>query len=198
MSRRRVEAFSDGVLAVVITIMVLNLRPPAGDSLTDLRPLLPKLAVYLLSFVFVAIYWNNHHHMFQVVSRVSGGVLWANAHLLFWLSLTPVAAAWLGPHLGDTAPTAVYGVVLLGSAIAYTILTRSLLAVQPADSPLARANGRDTKGELSIVAYAVAIAISPVAAWLSLSYLLRSGRSLARPDRRMERVLRPRQTHPNR
>ena len=151
MSRRRVEAFSDGVLAVVITIMVLNLRPPAGDSLTDLRPLLPKLAVYLLSFVFVAIYWNNHHHMFQVVSRVSGGVLWANAHLLFWLSLTPVAAAWLGPHLGDTAPTAVYGVVLLGSAIAYTILTRSLLAVQPADSPLARAIGRDTKGVLSIV-----------------------------------------------
>ena len=177
--------------------MVLNLRPPAGDSLTDLRPLLPKLAVYLLSFVFVAIYWNNHHHMFQVVSRVSGGVLWANAHLLFWLSLTPVAAAWLGPHLGDTAPTAVYGVVLLGSAIAYTILTRSLLAVQPADSPLARAIGRDTKGVLSIVAYAVAIAISPVAAWLSLSIYFAVAAVWLVPDRRMERVLRPRQTHPD-
>jgi len=198
VSRRRVEAFSDGVLAVVITIMVLNLRPPAGDSLTDLRPLLPKLAVYLLSFVFVAIYWNNHHHMFQVVSRVSGGVLWANAHLLFWLSLTPVAAAWLGPHLGDTAPTAVYGVVLLGSAIAYTILTRSLLAVQPADSPLARAIGRDTKGVLSIVAYVVAIAISPVAAWLSLTIYFAVAAVWLVPDRRMERVLRPRQTHPTR
>ena len=198
MSRRRVEAFSDGVLAVVITIMVLNLRPPAGDSLTDLRPLLPKLAVYALSFVFVAIYWNNHHHMFQVVSRVSGGVLWANAHLLFWLSLTPVAAAWLGPHLGDTAPTAVYGVVLLGSAIAYTILTRSLLAVQPADSPLARAIGRDTKGVLSIVAYAVAIAISPVAAWLSLSIYFAVAAAWLVPDRRMERVLGPGQTHPDR
>ena len=198
MSRRRVEAFSDGVLAVVITIMVLNLHPPAGDSLTDLRPLLPKLAVYLLSFVFVAIYWNNHHHMFQVVSRVSGGVLWANAHLLFWLSLTPVAAAWLGPHLGDTAPTAVYGVVLLGSAIAYTILTRSLLAVQPADSPLARAIGRDTKGVLSIVAYVVAIAVSPVAAWLSLSIYFAVAAVWLVPDRRMERVLRPGQTHLNR
>jgi TMEM175 potassium channel family protein len=198
VSRGRLEAFSDAVLAVVITIMVLNLRPPAGDSLTDLRPLLPKLAVYLLSFVFVAIYWNNHHHMFQVVSRISGGVLWANAHLLFWLSLTPAAAAWLGPHLGDTAPTAVYGVVLLGSAIAYTILTRSLLAVQPADSPLARAIGRDTKGKLSIVAYAVAIAVSPVAPWFSLSIYFAVAGAWLVPDRRMERVLQPGQTHPTR
>ena len=193
MSRGRLEAFSDAVLAVVITIMVLNLRPPTGDSLTDLRPLLPKLAIYLLSFVFVAIYWNNHHHMFQVVSRISGGVLWANAHLLFWLSLTPAAAEWLGPHLGDTAPTAVYGVVLIGSAIAYTILTRSLLAVQPADSPLARAIGRDTKGKLSLVAYAVAIALSPVAAWFSLSIYFAVAAVWLVPDRRMERVLQPRQ-----
>jgi uncharacterized membrane protein len=193
VSRGRLEAFSDAVLAVVITILVLNLRPPAGDSLTDLRPLLPKLAVYLLSFVFVAIYWNNHHHMFQVVSRISGGVLWANAHLLFWLSLTPAAAAWLGPHLGDTAPAAVYGVVLLGSAIAYTILTRSLLAVHPADSPLARAIGRDTKGKLSIVAYVVAIAVSPVTAWLSLSIYFAVAAAWLVPDRRMERVLQPRQ-----
>ena len=192
MTRRRLEAFSDAVLAVVITIMVLNLHPPAGDSITDLRPLLPKLAVYLLSFVFVAIYWNNHHHMFQVVSRISGGVLWANAHLLFWLSLTPAAAAWLGPHLGDTAPTAVYGVVLLGSAIAYTILTRSLLAVQPADSPLARAVGRDTKGILSLVAYAIAIAVTPVAPWFSLGIYFAVAVAWLVPDRRMERVLQPR------
>jgi len=198
VTRRRLEAFSDGVLAVVITIMVLNLHPPAGDNLTDLRPLLPKLAVYLLSFVFVAIYWNNHHHMFQVVSRISGVVLWANAHLLFWLSLTPAAAAWLGPHLGDTAPTAVYGVVLIGSAIAYTILTRSLLAVQPADSPLARAVGRDTKGILSLVAYAVAIAISPVAPWFSLGIYFAVAAVWLVPDRRMERVLQPGQSHPTR
>ena len=196
MSRRRLEAFSDAVLAVVITIMVLNLRPPAGDSLTDLRPLLPKLAVYFLSFVFVAIYWNNHHHMLQVVSRVSGGVLWANAHLLFWLSLTPAAAAWLGPHLGDTAPAAVYGVVLLGSAIAYTILLRSLLAAQPADSRLARAVGRDTKGKLSIVAYVVAIAVSPVAPWFSLGLYVAVAAAWLVPDRRIERVLQPRQSHP--
>src|SRR5215469_2115802 len=113
MSRGRLEAFSDGVIAVVITIMVLSLHPPAGSGLHDLRPLVPKLLVYLLSFVFVAIYWNNHHHLMQVVERVNGGVLWANAHLLFWLSLTPVAMAWLGPHLGASAPVAVDGVVLL-------------------------------------------------------------------------------------
>jgi len=189
VSRGRLEAFSDAVIAVVITIMVLNLRPPAGDSFSDLRPLWPKLAVYLLSFVFVAIYWNNHHHLFQVVSRVSGAVLWANAHLLFWLSLTPVAAAWLGPHLGDSAPTAVYGVVLIGSAAAYSILTRSLLAVHAADSPLARAIGRDTKGKLSLVAYAVAIAISPVAAWVSLGIYFVVAAAWLVPDRRMERVL---------
>jgi uncharacterized membrane protein len=198
VSRGRLEAFTDAVVAVVITIMVLNLRPPSGESLADLRPLLPKLAVYLLSFVFVAIYWNNHHHMFQVVSRISGGVLWANAHLLFWLSLTPVAAAWLGPHLGDTAPAAVYGVVLLGSAIAYTILIRSLLAVQPADCPLARAIGRDTKGLLSIVAYAVAIAVSPVAVWVSLSIYFAVAAVWLVPDRRMERVLRAKQARPTR
>jgi len=189
MSRDRLEAFSDAVLAVVITIMVLNLRPPEGHDFSDLRPLLPKLAIYLLSFVFVAIYWNNHHHLFQVVSRVSGAVLWANAHLLFWLSLTPVAAAWLGPHLGDSAPTAVYGVVLIGSAAAYSILTRSLLAVHAADSPLARAIGRDTKGKLSLVAYAVAIAISPVAAWVSLGIYFAVAAAWLVPDRRMERVL---------
>jgi uncharacterized membrane protein len=197
VSRNRLEAFSDAVLAVVITIMVLNLHPPAGDSFTDLRPLLPKLAVYLLSFVFVAIYWNNHHHLFQVVSRISGGVLWANAHLLFWLSLTPAAAAWLGPHLGDTGPTAAYGIVLLGSAIAYTILIRSLLGVQSPNSPLARAVGRDTKGKVSLAAYVVAIALSPVAAWFSLSVYFAVAAAWLVPDRRMERVIRPSLTEDN-
>jgi uncharacterized membrane protein len=189
MSRDRLEAFSDAVLAVVITIMVLNLRPPSGHAFTDLRPLLPKLAVYLLSFVFVAIYWNNHHHLFQIVERVSGPVLWANAGLLFWLSLTPVAAAWLGPHLGDTAPTAVYGIVLLGSAIAYGILVRALLSAQPSGSLLERAVGRDRKGNLSIVAYVVAISFSPLAPWFSLAIYFAVAAVWLIPDRRIDRVL---------
>jgi TMEM175 potassium channel family protein len=189
VSRGRLEAFSDGVLAVVITIMVLNLRPPAGHGFTDLRPLVPKLAVYLLSFVFIAIYWNNHHNLLHAVERISGAVLWANANLLFWLSLTPAAAAWMGPHLGDTAPVAVYGVVLLGSAIAYGILTRALLAAQPPGSPLARAVGRDRKGRLSIVAYVVAIAFSPLAPWFSLALYFAVAAVWLVPDRRIERVL---------
>jgi uncharacterized membrane protein len=191
VSRGRLEAFSDGVLAVVITIMVLNLRPPAGDAFTDLRPLVPKLAVYLLSFVFIAIYWNNHHHLFQIVDRVSGSVLWANAHLLFWLSLIPAAAAWLGPHLGDTAPTAVYGVVLLGAAIAYGILVRRLLAAHPPNSPLERAVGRDRKGNLSVVGYVAAVALSPFVPWFSLAIYFGVAAVWLVPDRRIERVLPP-------
>jgi uncharacterized membrane protein len=189
VSRGRLEAFSDGVLAVVITIMVLNLRPPAGHGFTDLRPLVPKLAVYLLSFVFIAIYWNNHHNLLHAVERVSGAVLWANANLLFWLSLTPAAAAWMGPHLGDAAPVAVYGVVLLGSAIAYGILTRALLAAQPPGSPLELAVGRDRKGRLSIVVYVVAIALSPLAPWFSLALYFAVAAVWLVPDRRIERVL---------
>jgi TMEM175 potassium channel family protein len=189
VSRGRLEAFSDGVLAVVITIGVLNLRPPHGHALTDLRPLGPKLAVYALSFAFIAIYWNNHHHLFQVVDRVSGSALWANAHLLFWLSLTPAAAAWLGPHLGDTAPAVAYGVVLLGSAIAYGILVRALLAAQPAGSALERAVGRDRKGDLSIVAYVIALALSPVVPWFSVAVYFAVAAVWFVPDRRIERVL---------
>src|SRR5689334_17780370 len=168
MSRGRLEAFSDGVIAVVITIMVLSLEPPHGAGLHDLRPLVPKLSVYLLSFVFVAIYWNNHHHLMQVVDRINGMALWANAHLLFWLSLTPVAAAWLGPHVGDSTPVAVYGVVLLGSGIAYSILTHTLVAAHGPESRLAQAIGRDTKGYLSVAAYIVAIAAAPFVPWLSI------------------------------
>jgi uncharacterized membrane protein len=189
VSRGRLEAFSDGVLAVVITIMVLNLHPPEGHEFSDLRPLVPKLAVYLLSFVFIAIYWNNHHHLFQIVDRVSGRVLWANAHLLFWLSLTPAAAAWLGPHLGDTAPAAVYGVVLLGAGIAYGILVRALVAAQPPGSRLERAVGRDAKGNLSVVAYVFAIALSPFVPWLSVALYFAVAAVWLVPDRRIERVL---------
>ncbi|MBV8065331.1 MAG: DUF1211 domain-containing protein [Actinobacteria bacterium] len=185
MSKGRLEAFSDGVLAVVITIMVLSLRPPAGDHWSDLHPLLPKLGVYLLSFVFVAIYWNNHHNLMHAVHRVSGGVLWANAHLLFWLSLTPVAAAWLGPHLGDSAPSAAYGIVLLGSGTAYGVLVQCLLRVEGPDSRLARAVGRDWKGWLSLVAYVAGIAVSPFVPWLSLAIYAGVAIGWLVPDRRM-------------
>jgi TMEM175 potassium channel family protein len=191
MSRDRLVAFSDGILAVVITIGVLNLRPPDGHAFSDLRPVLPKLAIYFLSFVFIAIYWNNHHHLFQVVDRVSGSALWANAHLLLWLSLTPAAAAWLGPHLGETAPTAVYGIVLLASGFAYGILIRTLLAAQPPGSPLQRAVGGDRKGNLSVLAYVVALAFSPLAPWFSLAVYFAVAAMWFIPDRRMERVLPP-------
>jgi uncharacterized membrane protein len=191
MSRDRLVAFSDGILAVVITIGVLNLRPPDGHAFGDLHHVLPKLAIYFLSFVFIAIYWNNHHHLFQVVDRVSGSALWANAHLLFWLSLTPAAAAWLGPHLGKTAPTAVYGIVLLGSGVAYGILIRTLLAAQPPGSPLHRAVGDDRKGNLSVLAYVVALAFSPLAPWFSLAVYFAVAAMWFVPDRRMERVLPP-------
>lgn len=191
MSRSRLEAFTDGVIAVLITILVLDLRPPAGHGLHDLHPLLPKVAVYLMSFVFLAIYWNNHHHLMHVVERISGPVLWANAHLLFWLSLTPVTASWLGPHLGDSAPAAAYGVVLLGAAIAFGILVRCLLAVHAADSKLARAVGRDSKGKLSIVAYAVGIAVSPLVPWLSIGIYAGVACVWLVPDRRVERVVGP-------
>ena len=189
MSRGRLEAFSDGVIAVVITIMVLSLHPPAGSGWHDLHPLWPKLAVYLLSFVFVAIYWNNHHHLLQVVERVNGGVLWANAHLLFWLSLTPAAAAWLGPHIADSTPVAIYGAVLLGSAIAYTILTRALIAADVPGSRIAQAIGHDWKGKLSLAGYAAAIVLAPAVPWLSLGIYIAVTLSWFIPDRRMERVL---------
>ena len=189
MSRTRLEAFSDAVLAVVITIMVLSLHPPTGSSLHDLRPLVPKHSIYLLSFVFVAIYWNNHHNLMHVVDRVTGSTLWANAHLLFWVSLTPAAAAWLGPHLGDGAPVAIYGAVLLGSAIAYGILVRALVVAHPPGSALERAVGRDRKGNLSVVGYVAAIALSPVVPWLSLAIYFAVAAVWLIPDRRIERVL---------
>ena len=189
MSRSRLEAFSDGVIAVLITIMVLELRTPTGHSFHDLRSLVPKVSVYALSFVFLAIYWNNHHHLMQIVERVSGGVLWANAHLLFWLSFTPIATAWLGPHLGDSDPTLAYGGVLLGSAIAFVILVRALLGVHASDSPLAVAIGRDRKGNLSIVAYILGIAAAPFLPWLSIGIYVAVACVWLVPDRRIERVL---------
>jgi uncharacterized membrane protein len=189
MSRGRLEAFSDGVIAVVITIMVLSLDPPEGGSLHDLRPLVPKVLIYLLSFVFVAIYWTNHHHMLQLVDHVNGATLWANVHLLFWLSLTPVSAAWLGSHLGDTTPVAIYGIVLLGAGVAYWILTHVLIAAHGPDSRLAQAIGRDAKGYVSLFAYLAGVALAPVAPWVSVGLYVAVALAWFVPDRRVERVL---------
>ena len=196
MTKSRLEAFSDGVIAILITIMVLELRPPEGSRLADLGPLVPTLLAYLLSFVFVAIYWNNHHHLMHVVERINGAVMWANMGLLFWLSLTPFATAWMGENVRDPAPVAIYGVVLLGAAIAYFILCRVLLALHEPTSPLAIALGRDWKGKLSAVAYAVAIAAAPLSTWISLAIYVAVAVVWVVPDRRISRVVGPPATEP--
>jgi uncharacterized membrane protein len=188
MSRGRLEAFSDGVLAVLITIMVLDLRPPDGHGFDALRPLAPKVLVYALSFAFLAIYWNNHHHLMQVVERISGGVLWANANLLFWLSLTPAATAWLGPNVDQRAPVVVYGAVQLAAAIAYFVLTRTLLSLHAADSRLAVALGADRKGKLSAVAYAFGIAAAAIRPWIAVAVYVAVAIVWLVPDRRIERL----------
>jgi uncharacterized membrane protein len=188
VSRSRLEAFSDGVIAVLITIMVLDLRPPEGDTLADLHPLVPKILVYVLSFVFLAIYWNNHHHLLHAVERINGAVLWANAHLLLWLSFTPVATAWLGEHYRSPAPVAIYGVVLLGAGIAYYILARVLLSIHDPGSRLAVALGRDWKGRLSVIAYVVAIAFAAVETWVSIAIYIGVALVWLVPDRRIERA----------
>jgi len=168
MSKARMEAFSDGVIAIIITIMVLELRAPHDASLHALRPLLPVFLSYVLSFTFVGIYWNNHHHLCHAARRVSGGILWANLHLLFWLSLIPFATAWMGENHAAPMPVAVYGGVLMCAGIAYFILVRALLAHHEGDSPLARAIGRDYKGKISVVAYLVAIPLAFVRFWIAL------------------------------
>src|SRR5256714_14621211 len=166
------EAFSDGVIAIIITIMVLELRVPTGSTLTVLRPIVPVFFSYLLSFVFLGIYWSNHHHLLQVVEHVSGGVLWANLHLLFWLSLTPFVTTWMGENHFAPLPVALYGVVLLFAAIAYFILTRALLAIHTSDSTLAVALGADFKGKISMVIYLAAIPLAFVRSWLACELYL--------------------------
>jgi uncharacterized membrane protein len=189
MTRGRLEAFSDGVFAILITIMVLELRPPHGASIGDMAPLLPKLLSYLLSFVFLGIYWNNHHHMLHAVERVNGRILWANLHLLFWLSLVPFVTAWLGEHHGAPVPVALYGVVMLLAALAYTLLTRALLAIHAPDSPLAIAVGQDRKGKLSLVAWAVSVPLTFVNVWLAIGLFVAVAIGWCVPDLRFERVL---------
>jgi uncharacterized membrane protein len=189
MHKGRLEAFSDGVLAIIITIMVLELKAPHGADASALRPLLPILLSYVLSFVYLGIYWNNHHHMFQAADRVGGAVLWANLHLLFWLSLFPFVTDWMGENHFAMLPTALYGAVLLMAAIAYWILQTVIIAQQGSDSLLARAVGRDFKGKLSPVLYAVAIASAFFSVALSQVIYVCVALIWLVPDSRIERTI---------
>ena len=189
MDARRLEAFSDGVLAIIITIMVLELRPPHEVTLGALRPLLPVLLSYVLSFIYIGIYWNNHHHMLHVTRRVNGTILWANLHLLFWLSLVPFVTAWMGENHFTPVPTAAYGVVLLLAAIAYWVLQGRIVASQGPTSVLAAAVGRDLKGKLSPLFYALAIALAFVHPWLAEGIYVAMALMWLIPDRRIERMV---------
>jgi uncharacterized membrane protein len=189
MSKGRLEAFSDGVAAIIITIMVLELKAPQQPELQALRPLIPGFLSYLLSFTFVGIYWNNHHHLLQAVRRVNGRILWANLHLLFWLSLIPFVTSWLGGTNFGAWPAAAYGVVMLLAGLAYFILTRVLIAHHGKESALASAVGRDWKGRLSLLIYATAIPVSFVDARLSCALYALVAAMWLIPDRRIELAL---------
>ncbi len=191
MNKGRLEAFSDGVIAIIITIMVLEMKVPhgAGAGVAALKPVIPAFLSYVMSFAYLAIYWSNHHHLLQAVRQVNGGILWANSHLLFWLSLVPFTTAWMGENHFAAIPVALYGVVLLAAACAYFILVRTLINHHGRDSTLARAIGSDRKGKISIVFYVAAIVVSwasPLAAcaiytWVAIMWII--------PDRRIEKVL---------
>ena len=189
MTKGRMEAFSDGVVAIIITIMVLELDVPHGVGLADLRPVLPALLSYVLSFIYVGIYWNNHHHMLQVCGTVTGAILWANLHLLFWLSLVPFTSEWMGEHLADAWPVAAYGAVLLMTGAAYMILARLLVKHEGPESVLARAMGRDTKTMLSLIAYLAAIVAAFFVPYVSLALYAFVALIWLVPDRRVERAM---------
>ena len=189
MERNRLEAFSDGVLAIIITIMVLELKVPPGSDITVLKPLLPVFLTYVLSFIYLGIYWNNHHHLLKAVHKVNGAIMWANLHLLFWLSLFPFTTDWMGENHLAATPTALYGFVLLMAAIAYYILQRAIIAQQGRDSLLASAIGKDWKGKLSPVCYFIAIPLAYVSSWISIGLFVLVALIWLVPDRRIERVL---------
>jgi TMEM175 potassium channel family protein len=191
MPKTRLEAFSDGVLAIIITIMVLELKVPHGEDIAVLKPLLPVLLSYVLSFVYLGIYWNNHHHMLHAVKRVTGGVLWANLHLLFWLSLFPFVTGWMGENRFAQLPTAFYGGVLLMAAIAYQILVVTIIREEGPDSLLAKAVGKDRKGKLSIVAYVAAIVLCAFVQWAAQAIYIAVALVWLVPDRRIEKVFPP-------
>jgi uncharacterized membrane protein len=186
MGKGRLEAFTDGVMAILITIMVLELRAPEGTTLGALRPLVPALLTYVLSFVFLGIYWNNHHHMLQLCDRINGKILWANLHLLFWLSLIPFVTGWMGESHFEGLPTSVYGIVLLMAALAWTILQRQLITLQGPGSRLAAAVGGDVKGWISLAAYALAIPLAFVDARIAHGFYVFVALLWLVPDRRVE------------
>lgn len=189
MPKSRLEAFSDGVIAIIITIMVLELKIPHGADLSALRPLLPVFLSYVLSFVYLGIYWNNHHHLFQAVHRVNGRILWANLHLLFWLSLIPFVTGWTGENHFASTTVAMYGIVLFLAAIAYYILSHTLVSHHGQDSPIAIAIGKDAKGKVSLFIHAVAVALSFFLPWLSMLLYALIAVVWFIPDRRIENIL---------
>ena len=189
MGKNRMEAFSDGVLAIIITIMVLELKVPHGEDLATLAPLIPVLLSYVLSFIYIGIYWNNHHHLLQATTKVSGGMLWANLHLLFWLSLLPFVTGWMGENHFSALPTALYGGVLLMASVSYWILARCIILGEGKDSLVARAIGKDRKGVMSTVLYAVAIPLAFVAQWMAQLLYVAVALMWLVPDRRIEDVM---------
>ena len=190
MKKNRVEAFSDGVIAIIITIMVLELKVPHGEDFETLTPLIPVFLSYVLSFVYLGIYWNNHHHMLNAVQAVTGAILWANLHLLFWLSLIPFATGWMGENHFAPVPSALYGLVLLMAGVAYLILQQLIIKSQGPDSILKKAVRRDWKGKLSPVLYAAAIALAFRWEWISLGLYVLVALIWLIPDRRIEKILR--------
>jgi uncharacterized membrane protein len=186
MNSNRLEAFSDGVLAIIITIMVLELKVPHGTEWNDLAPLLPVFLSYILSFIYIGIYWNNHHHMMHAVEKVSGGILWANLHLLFWLSLIPFVTGWMGENHFSELPVALYGAVLLMAAVAYFILQNRILSVQGKDSLLAKALGKDLKGKASPIIYIIAIIVSFYSTWIAGALYILVALMWLIPDKRIE------------
>ena len=190
MNRTRLEAFSDGVLAIIITIMVLEIKVPHGNDFEVLKPLIPVVISYVLSFIYLGIYWNNHHHMMHTVKRVSGGILWANLHLLFWLSLVPFVTGWIGENHFDPIPMAMYGIVLLMAAIAYFILQTAIIGTQGENSLLARAIGNDIKGKMSPILYLLAIASNFISQWISGALYILVALIWLIPDKRIEIILR--------
>lgn len=189
MHKTRLEAFSDGVLAIIITIMVLEMKVPHGTDLAALKPILPVFLSYVLSFLYVGIYWNNHHHMFHTLKRVTGGILWANLHLLFWLSLFPFTTGWMGENLFAPTPTATYGFVLLMAAIAYYVLQQTIVADQGPQGTLATALGSDLKGKISPIIYLLAIPIAFVKPWIAIALYSTVALIWLIPDRRIEKKL---------
>jgi uncharacterized membrane protein len=184
----RLEAFSDGVIAVIITIMALELKPPEEPTFHSLRDRLPALLFYILSFTFVGIYWNNHHHLLRAARRISAGVMWSNLHLLFWLSLIPVLTEWVGEHHTETAPAATYGIVGLGSALAFTILVRAIIRADGSSSLVANAIGSDTKGRVSLLAYAAATVLAFVSPWITYALFVAVAVMWFIPDPRFNQV----------